>query len=110
MTIGKDRALVDIPIDDERVAAAIFDEPDGVVVGPDRVGRCAVDVGCGVEEMLAVSVDDPDVATGGTLVGHEASDDGEALAVRGPARDRDLEAVERTGDGDGIQDDAWIAS
>jgi len=73
------------------MAAAVFDHTDSFVVNPGFVDGGSVDVRCDVEGGgFAVGVDDPDVSAGGTLVGHEAADEGDALAVGRPAGDSDL--------------------
>src|SRR6185437_2101532 len=105
-----DRGLgVDVEGVEEGVAAAVFDEGDGVVAEPGDEGGGSVDRGGDVGGLaLAVGSDDPDVAAGGTLVGHQAADEGDALAVRGPARDGDLEAVQGGVGGGGVEDDLWF--
>ncbi len=43
--VGNDFVLVGVGVGEERVAAAVFDEADGVVVDPGFPGGRAVDVG-----------------------------------------------------------------
>ncbi len=88
------------------MAAAVFDEADVVGAGPGEPGGGAVDVGGDVGGGLAAGCgDDPDVAAGGALVGHEAADEGDLFAVGGEAGDGDLEAVEGGGGGVGVEDE-----
>ena len=77
--VGDDDVLVGVGVGEQGVAAAVFDEADRVVVEPGLPGGRAVDAGGDVGgSALAVGVDDPDVAAGGALVGHQAADEGDA--------------------------------
>ena len=49
-----------------------------------------------------------EVPAGGALIGHEPADEGDLRAVRRPARDRNLQAVERPFYGDRIEDRLWL--
>ena len=51
--------------------------------------------------------DEVDVAADGALVGHEAADEGDLLAVGGEARHGDLQAVEWGRGGGWVEERAW---
>ncbi len=95
----------DVVVGKEGAAAAVFDDADAVVVEPDLPAGGAVDVGSDVGGVATFGVDDVDVAAGRALVGHEAADEGDVLAVGRVAGDGDLQAVEGGGAGVGIEDD-----
>ena len=97
--------VADVEIGQADAAAPFFDDADAIVLEPREVGGRAVDVGSYVPGFAAFGRYDPCITAGRALVGHDAADEGDLGAVGGEARDGDLEAVERAGDGSGVEDD-----
>ncbi len=62
--VGDDGVLVGVGVGEQGVAAAVFDEADGVVVEPDLPGGCAVDAGgdvggCALPLALTIQMSPP---------------------------------------------------
>ena len=98
----------DVPDGEEGVAAAVFGEAEGVVSGPGEPSGAAGEIGGDVGRVAAGGGDGPDVATSGALVGHEAADEGDALAIEGEAGNGELEAVHGGVGGVGVKDDLGL--
>ncbi len=93
---GTSLPVVDVDGGDVAVAADVLGEADDVWTDPLDEGDGRGAVGREVLRLAAGGGDEVDVAAGRALIAHQAADEGDLLAVGRPARDGDLQAVERS--------------
>ncbi len=89
------------------VAASNLGGEDVSVAVPCDPLRRSGPSGSEIARLAARRGDKPDVAAGDALIAHQAADEGDGFAVGRPAGNGDLQAVERAGDGDGVEDLTW---